>query len=75
VQKSLEDLVVRVVAGGAFTADHRRRIESAILQHGDGGFRIRWEDVREIPRGPSGKYRFTISEIPESRASSEVAPR
>lgn len=65
VQKSLEDLVVRVVAGEAFTAAQKERIESTIRQHGDARFRIRWENVREIPRGPSGKFRFTISELDE----------
>ncbi|MBI3448536.1 MAG: phenylacetate--CoA ligase family protein [Acidobacteria bacterium] len=63
VQKTREDLVIRVVAGESFDEAARGRIERTILQHGDAAFRIRWEMPREIPRGRSGKHRFTISEI------------
>jgi phenylacetate-CoA ligase len=62
-QKSLENLLVRVVAGPEFTPGHRQAIDDAILQHGDAAFRIKWESLAAIPRSASGKLRFTISEI------------
>jgi phenylacetate-CoA ligase len=65
VQKTLEDLLIRVVAGPGFLPEHRSRIETAIRDHADAGFRLRWEMLAEIPRGSSGKLRFTISELPE----------
>ncbi len=62
-QTSLDGLEISVVAGDAFTDEARRRIEAAVLDHGDPGFRIAWRRVEDLPAGPSGKFRFTISDI------------
>jgi phenylacetate-CoA ligase len=69
VQKSLTDLLIRIVGGAEFTMELRSRIESTIREHGDVGFRVRWEILDEIPRGPSGKRRFTISEMTNERTA------
>jgi phenylacetate-CoA ligase len=69
VQKSLTDLLIRIVGGPEFTMELRSRIESTIREHGDVGFRVRWEILDEIPRGPSGKRRFTISEMTNERTA------
>lgn len=63
VQKTREELVLRVAGDGRFTEERRRRIEEAILDHGDSRFRLRWEEMEAIPRTASGKLRFTISEL------------
>jgi len=74
VQKRSDDLLIRVVAGPEFDAGQRRRIESTIREHGDAAFGVRWETMPEIPRGPSGKHRFTISEVEEKSAIGAGAP-
>ncbi len=68
VQKAAADLLIRVVADASFTAEHRARIEASIRDHADAAFRVRWESPAEIPRGLSGKFRFTISEISGTEA-------
>jgi len=75
VQKTMVDLLIRVVARGEFTPQQRSRIETAIREHADAAFRIRWETLAEIPRGPSGKHRFTLSEVSGVDAASPRAPR
>lgn len=75
VQKTLSDLLVRVAADDAFTAAHRARIEAAIVAHGDAGFRVAWERVATIPRGPSGKHRFTLSELADREEAGAESPR
>lgn len=56
-------LEIRVVATGDFGSDRRLAMEAAIRRHADPAFRITWTDVEEIAPGPTGKYRFTISEM------------
>ncbi|HEY3176038.1 MAG TPA: hypothetical protein VGK94_09820 [Candidatus Polarisedimenticolia bacterium] len=67
-QTTLDRLEIRVVATADFGPDRRRAMEDAILKNADGGFRIVWRDVEEIPSGPSGKFRFTLSEITDTPA-------
>lgn len=62
VQK--DELQIACVADEAFTPETMTRLESLIHEHGDPAFRIQWLRVKEISSGPSGKFRFTISEIP-----------
>ena len=75
VQETASDLVIRIVAEPAFSETHRRRIEAAIREHADPGFRVRWESVVRIPREASGKFRFTISMIdPHESRGGRAAP-
>ncbi len=63
-----DELQIACVADEAFTAGVMARLESHIHAHGDPAFRIRWLRVDEIPAGPSGKFRFTISDVPAEDA-------
>lgn len=65
VQTDPESLTVSVVADAAFNEGERSKLTRIILEHGDPAFRVVWKTVREIPCGPTGKHRFTISEVPE----------
>ena len=65
VRQTLPDeLQIACVADEAFTPAVMARLENLILTHGDPAFRVKWRRVDDIPAGPSGKFRFTISEIP-----------
>ncbi|MCX6831234.1 MAG: hypothetical protein NT028_03755 [candidate division Zixibacteria bacterium] len=63
-QKSLDDLVVRVVPTSAFDADSDRQLlESSFTKYFDGQFKIAVEVVEEISRTSAGKNRYVISDI------------
>lgn len=63
-QKSLEDLVVRIVPTSAFNADiDRPLLESSFTKYFDGQFRIAVEVVEEISRTSAGKNRYVISDL------------
>jgi len=64
-QTRRDELQIACVADEAFTPEVMARLESLIHAHGDPAFRIRWMRVAEITAGPSGKFRFTISEVTE----------
>lgn len=72
-QRSIHNLHILVAAGEPFGEESRRSIESAILQHGDGRFRVTWESVPRVPRASSGKHRFVICEIEDDPPASEGA--
>jgi phenylacetate-CoA ligase len=61
-QTRLDRLEIRVVADGAFTPEARQILDRHI-HHADRAFQIEWIPVAEIPAGPSGKFRFTISDL------------
>ncbi len=67
-QTAIDRLVISVVAGAEFTGDSRRSLEETVRKHGDPAFAIHWNQVAEISPGPTGKFRFTISDVhrPES---------
>jgi phenylacetate-CoA ligase len=62
-QTDPERLVISVVAGDVFDDAARSRVERLIREHGDPRFAVEWRRVAEIPAGPSGKYRFTLSDL------------
>jgi phenylacetate-CoA ligase len=62
-QTRLEEIEINVVATGEFTPEARSTIERSIHAHADPGFHVVWNSVSEIPPGPSGKHRFTISDV------------
>jgi phenylacetate-CoA ligase len=66
-QETPTRLRVRVVPMSQYTDDVRRRVTSLILEHGDRGFEVVWEVVDDLPRSPSGKYRFTESHLNKER--------
>jgi phenylacetate-CoA ligase len=63
VQESAEELHLRVVPAGGFTAESERRIEAALREKGTGGMRIVIERVPEIPLTPGGKRHFIINRL------------
>ena len=63
VQESADELHVRVVPAGGFTADSERRIEAALREKGTGDMRIVIERVPEIPLTPGGKRHFIVSRV------------
>ena len=63
-QKSLDDLVVRVVPTSEFNADSDRQLlESSFTQYFNGQFKIAVEVVEEIGRTSAGKNRYVISDL------------
>jgi len=65
-QTQLDTLVISVVSDESFTPSDRDRLEGQIHGHGDPGFRIEWREVDQIASGPGGKFRFTISDLPQT---------
>ncbi len=63
-QKSLDDLIVRIVPTSAFDADSDMRLlESSFTQYFEGQFKITVEVVDEISRTSAGKNRYVISDL------------
>ena len=63
-QKSLDDLVIRVVPTSAFNADNDRQLlESSFTKYFGGQFKIAVEVVEEIGRTSAGKNRYVISDL------------
>jgi len=63
-QKSLYDLVVRVVPTSAFDGDNDcRLLESSFTKYFNGQFKIAVEVVGEISRTSAGKNRYVISDL------------
>lgn len=63
-QVGVDRLKILVVADELFSAAVRRKLEERILRHADAAFRIAWVRVDIIPPGPSGKFQFTICDLP-----------
>jgi len=65
IQKSYKDLHVQIVpAQGFHEAQVFSYLREAISQYGDPEFQVQFELQSHLPPAPSGKYRFTISELP-----------
>lgn len=65
VQETRHDLLIQIVPGSGF--DQRAALsflERTIHQQGDPAFRVRFDVRDNLPPSPSGKYRFTVSEVP-----------
>ena len=65
-QTAVDRLVVSVVATEAFDEQARNRLSAKIAAHGDPGFHVAWRRVPRIEPGPSGKFRFTLSDLTRS---------
>jgi phenylacetate-CoA ligase len=63
-QKSLDDLIIRVVPTSAFNADiDCQLLESSFTKYFEGQFKITIEVVAEISRTSAGKNRYVISDL------------
>ncbi len=63
VQKTLQNLTLRVVAGGEFDATARALLMAALRSHLGANLEVDLQLVNEIPLTGSGKLRVTISEL------------
>ena len=63
-QERKEELLVRIVRGEEYTEDDTGRLIAEIDRILDGAIKIRWEYVDDIPRTPSGKFPFVVSQVP-----------
>lgn len=64
IQRAFDDILVRIVPAEGFTAADEKEIVEKIQKVMDPGCRVTIENVADIPVLPSGKYRYTIREIP-----------
>lgn len=58
-----DEITVRVVGDGRFDANQKDIFLTALRERTGQGMRIRLEQVDEIPREPSGKFRFVKNSI------------
>jgi phenylacetate-CoA ligase len=64
VQETLNEVVVRVVAGQAFSAEMSDGLRAGLEERLGPAVRVRIEMVDDISREASGKYRWVISRVP-----------
>jgi phenylacetate-CoA ligase len=63
VQQTLDHIVVRLVPDGAFSGGDRETLIAKMKEYLGQGVRIDIELVDDIPREPSGKYRWVVSKV------------
>jgi phenylacetate-CoA ligase len=63
VQKTLEEIEVRLVAKGAPTAEDEQQFASVVTEALGFPFRISFQYLDNIPRSPGGKYEDFMSEV------------
>lgn len=66
VQDELDHLAVKIVPDGAFSEEEERSLKKSLRTRLGGAVRVDIEIVEDIPREPSGKFRWVVSEIPHS---------
>jgi len=65
VQKTMDSFLLRFVRGPLWNSESLQKIESNLQQLIDYKAKIYFEELKELPRSPSGKIRFVISEVSE----------
>ena len=61
---SLEELIFRLVPSPDFDHDKDRRfLERELKKHFAGEFKVELRLVEDIPRAPSGKWKFVVSDL------------
>lgn len=63
IQFARDEIVVRIVAGAGYTDETERLLTERLSERLGREMRIRIEVVEDIPREPSGKFRWVISHI------------
>lgn len=66
IQESVGEIVVKVVASDAFTADREAELQRGLRARLGVGVDVRLERVAHIDREKSGKFRWVISRVPHS---------
>ncbi|MFC1925771.1 phenylacetate--CoA ligase family protein [Chloroflexota bacterium] len=69
VQETIELLRIRIVPAGNFSTESLDYLRDVIHKHADESFTIEFDICQEIETSSSGKYRFTISNIPHRLAN------
>lgn len=70
IQETRTDLRIQIVPGQGFDAQMAVDfLKNAILRHGDPAFQVYVELCEHLPPCASGKYRFTVSNVPLELAS------
>jgi len=70
-QKAPNAFLVQLVKSGSFTAASERMLEGNLRSALGERVAIRFEYLESIPREPSGKLRYFVSEVRDSRAKSQ----
>lgn len=63
IQDKREHLLFKLVKDGAFSDESRLKLNQRIKEILGNRFQLDFQFVSEIPREPSGKYRFSISNV------------
>jgi phenylacetate-coenzyme A ligase PaaK-like adenylate-forming protein len=63
-QESVTDLRIQISPSDSFDPAVLRELEELIHAHGDPRFNVRFELLDHIPPAASGKFRFTVSQVP-----------
>jgi phenylacetate-CoA ligase len=63
VQRSLDDLEVRIVVGRPLDAAEEGAVRRVVERSLPGTFQVALRVVQEIPRGPGGKYEEFVSAL------------
>ncbi|MEE9198352.1 MAG: phenylacetate--CoA ligase family protein [Dehalococcoidia bacterium] len=71
VQESLEEVNIRLVAGPGLTEEDKGFILRTIREYTRGELRVRFTLLDEIEAGPSGKFQYTVSNVPLNLARVE----
>jgi phenylacetate-CoA ligase len=66
IQESVGEIVVKVVASDAFTAEREAELQRGLRERLGAGVDVRLERVAHIDREKSGKFRWVISRVPHS---------
>lgn len=67
VQHRLGELTIRIVRGATYADDDEKRIRARAERQLGADIRLQFEYVEAIERGPTGKMRHVLSELPEGR--------
>lgn len=67
VQEDVDSVCVRIVLDEGFPSDGQERIREGITKRLGANVRVDVEEVSEIARAPSGKYRYVISQVARDR--------
>ena len=66
-QADVDSVCVRIVLDDGFPSDGQERIREGITKRLGTNVRVDVEEVPEIARAPSGKFRYVISQVARDR--------
>jgi len=69
VQKSLEQILVRIVPDATWTDGHRERIQQLFAEFFEGALRVEIQLADHLPPPPNGKFQSMVCEVPAPASS------